>query len=84
MTTVRSVFSKVVDRECLTSFFLPLTVLTLPEEVSAHLHSNVFPVSDLSVEVERVWSQPLTFASLLFYINRYVTHCQFIILQVGT
>ncbi|KJA28852.1 hypothetical protein HYPSUDRAFT_197005 [Hypholoma sublateritium FD-334 SS-4] len=36
----------------------------------------------LPEEVERVWSQPLTFASLLFYINRYITHCQFIILQV--
>ncbi|KAF8486494.1 hypothetical protein JB92DRAFT_3024612 [Gautieria morchelliformis] len=33
--------------------------------------------------VDKIWSQPFTFASLLFYINRYVTHCQFIILQVG-
>lgn len=35
MTTVRSVFSEFVDREGLTSFFLPFPVLTLPEEVSA-------------------------------------------------
>jgi len=33
-------------------------------------------------EVEKIWKQPFTFASLLFYINRYITHCQFIILQV--
>ncbi|KAF8462211.1 hypothetical protein JB92DRAFT_3069210 [Gautieria morchelliformis] len=33
-------------------------------------------------EVDKIWSQPFTFASLLFYINRYITHCQFIILQV--
>ncbi|KAF5325332.1 hypothetical protein D9619_009946 [Psilocybe cf. subviscida] len=33
-------------------------------------------------EVEKIWMAPFTFASLLFYINRYVTHAQFIILQV--
>jgi hypothetical protein len=34
-------------------------------------------------EVEKIWSQPLTLASLLFYLNRYMTHVQFIILQVA-
>ncbi|KAF8992611.1 hypothetical protein BDQ17DRAFT_1369325 [Cyathus striatus] len=36
----------------------------------------------LPEEVEKIWSQPFSFATLLFYINRYITHCQFIILQV--
>jgi hypothetical protein len=36
----------------------------------------------LPEEVDKIWSQPLSFATLLFYINRYITHCQFIILQV--
>ncbi|KAJ7482292.1 hypothetical protein B0H11DRAFT_2232510 [Mycena galericulata] len=35
-------------------------------------------------EVEKIWSQPLTLASLLFYLNRYMTHVQFIILQPFT
>ncbi|KAF8580457.1 hypothetical protein K439DRAFT_309532 [Ramaria rubella] len=33
-------------------------------------------------EVDKIWSQPFSLATMLFYINRYITHCQFIILQV--
>ncbi|KAJ6501493.1 hypothetical protein C8R47DRAFT_1193259 [Mycena vitilis] len=36
-----------------------------------------------SEEVDKMWTQPLTLASLLFYLNRYMTHGQFIILQVA-
>ncbi|KAH7874204.1 uncharacterized protein C8R40DRAFT_330672, partial [Lentinula edodes] len=58
-----------------------------------HLNSNyMFQTSNYALyvwdhaitfsdEVDKIWSQPMTFASLLFYINRYLTHCQFIILQ---
>jgi hypothetical protein len=34
-------------------------------------------------EVEKMWSRPFTLPTLLFYINRYVTHFQFIIIQVA-
>ncbi|KAJ7634572.1 hypothetical protein FB45DRAFT_909213 [Roridomyces roridus] len=41
-------------------------------------HILTFPV-----EVDKMWSQRLTLASMLFYLNRYVTHGQFIVLQVA-
>ncbi|KAJ7634564.1 hypothetical protein FB45DRAFT_1025499 [Roridomyces roridus] len=41
-------------------------------------HILTFPA-----EVDKIWSQPLTLASTLFYLNRYVTHGQFIVLQVA-
>lgn len=44
-----------------------------------YIYDHLMTFSD---EVDKIWSQKLTFATLLFYINRYITHCQFIILQV--
>ncbi|KAF8899313.1 hypothetical protein BD779DRAFT_1488111 [Infundibulicybe gibba] len=44
-----------------------------------YIYDHLLTLSD---EVEKIWSQPFTLANLLFYINRYITHCQFIILQV--
>ncbi|KAF4581761.1 hypothetical protein EYR40_002779 [Pleurotus pulmonarius] len=43
-----------------------------------YIYDHLLTFSD---EVDKIWHQPFTFASLLFYINRYVTHCQFIIIQ---
>ncbi|KAF8893336.1 hypothetical protein BD779DRAFT_1669659 [Infundibulicybe gibba] len=34
-------------------------------------------------EVEKMWSRPFTFPSLLYYLNRYITHFQYIVIQVG-
>ncbi|KDR75902.1 hypothetical protein GALMADRAFT_248681 [Galerina marginata CBS 339.88] len=34
-------------------------------------------------EVEKIWSRPFTLPTLLFYINRYVTHFQYIVIQVA-
>ncbi|KAJ8701263.1 hypothetical protein PTI98_000070 [Pleurotus ostreatus] len=44
-----------------------------------YIYDHLLTFSD---EVDKIWHQPFTFASLLFYINRYITHCQFIIIQV--
>ncbi|TFK44698.1 hypothetical protein BDQ12DRAFT_730726 [Crucibulum laeve] len=33
-------------------------------------------------EVDKIWSRPFTFPTLLFYLNRYVTHFQYIIIQL--
>ncbi|KAF8973278.1 hypothetical protein BDZ97DRAFT_673996 [Flammula alnicola] len=34
-------------------------------------------------EVEKMWSRPFTLPTLLFYLNRYVTHMQYIVIQVA-
>ncbi|KAF8532566.1 hypothetical protein JB92DRAFT_602234 [Gautieria morchelliformis] len=43
-----------------------------------YFYDHLLTFSD---EVDKIWLQPFTFASLLFYINRYFTHGQFIILN---
>lgn len=40
-----------------------------------HEHINTFPL-----EIERIWKQPRSLASLLFCLNRYGTLCQLVIL----
>ncbi|EJD39492.1 hypothetical protein AURDEDRAFT_171492 [Auricularia subglabra TFB-10046 SS5] len=37
----------------------------------------------LSDEVEKIWTRRFTFASLLYVLNRYITHIQFIAIPVG-
>ncbi|KJA19923.1 hypothetical protein HYPSUDRAFT_43818 [Hypholoma sublateritium FD-334 SS-4] len=34
-------------------------------------------------EVDKIWSRPFTLPTLLFYLNRYVTHLQYIVIQVA-
>ena len=34
-------------------------------------------------EVEKIWKRQFTFASLLYLLNRYLTHVQFVAIQVG-
>jgi len=45
-----------------------------------YVYDHMLTFSD---EVDRIWSQRFSFATLLFYLNRYLTHAQFIILQVA-
>lgn len=51
--------------------------------IISHSYSTPTPVLTFPQEVERIWKQRFTVASILFLINRYVTILQFIILLLG-
>lgn len=61
------------------------TVLTFGEEVSViSLSADCNQVTNGDIlKVDKIWSRPFTLPTLLFYLNRYVTHLQYIVIQVG-
>ena len=59
-------------------------MLTFGEEVSIILPLDLDQVTDNDfLKVDKIWSRPFTLPTLLFYLNRYVTHLQYIVIQVG-
>lgn len=61
---------------------LSTSVLTFPQEVVLLLHSEGCYLT-FSQKVERIWSQKINGATILFLINRYCTPLQFIVVIDG-